>query len=96
MLSSSTHLMQMFDPIVSRAHASAAGGKRGARRPGTRPLARRFSTKTHLENDLDGKPIGFHLTCGEASDSRRFELLLELGPEITSRAAMTDKSLPRT
>ncbi len=50
-----------------------------------------FSTKIHLKSDLDGKPIGFHLTGGEASDSRQFELLLDLGPDITPRAAMTDK-----
>ena len=29
-----------------------------------------FSTKIHLKTDLDGYPIGFHLTGGEASDSR--------------------------
>jgi hypothetical protein len=27
-----------------------------------------FSTKIHLKTDLDGYPIGFHLTGGEASD----------------------------
>ena len=46
-----------------------------------------FSTKIHLKSDLDGLPIGFHLTGGEASDSRQFEILLD----ITPRAAMTDK-----
>ena len=38
-----------------------------------------FSTKIHLKTDLDGYPIGFHLTGGEASDSRNFEVLLDLG-----------------
>ena len=50
-----------------------------------------FSTKIHLKSDLDGLPIGFHVTGGEASDSRQFELLLDIGPDITPRAAMTDK-----
>jgi transposase len=36
-------------------------------------------------------PIAFHLTGGEASDCRNFELLLDLGPDITPRAAVTDK-----
>jgi transposase len=36
-------------------------------------------------------PIAFHLTGGEASDSRNFEILLDLGPDITPRAAVTDK-----
>ena len=31
------------------------------------------------------------MTGGEASDSRNFELLLDLGPDITPRAAITDK-----
>ena len=65
--------------------------KKGARRAGTRPLARRFSTKIHLKVDLGGLPIAFHLTGGEASDSRNFEILLDLGPDITPRAAITDK-----
>ena len=50
-----------------------------------------FSTKLHLKVDLDGLPLAFHLTGGEASDSRQFETLLELGPEITPRAAVGDK-----
>ena len=35
--------------------------------------------------------MAFHLTGGEASDSRNFETLLDLGPDITPRAAITDK-----
>jgi len=31
------------------------------------------------------------LTGGEASDSRNFEILLDLGPDIAPRAAITDK-----
>jgi transposase len=36
-------------------------------------------------------PLAFHLTGGEASDSKNFEILLDLGPDITPRAAITDK-----
>ena len=36
-------------------------------------------------------PLAFHLTGGEASDSRNFELLLDIGPDILPRAAITDK-----
>jgi len=36
-------------------------------------------------------PLAFHLTGGEASDSRTFELLLDIEPDIAPRAAITDK-----
>ena len=39
-LSSSAHLVQMFDSTIVRAHVSAAGAK-GAEGPGARPLTRR-------------------------------------------------------
>jgi transposase len=41
--------------------------------------------------DLDGRPLAFHLTEGQASDSPPFEVLLDLGPDITPRAAVGDK-----
>ena len=50
-----------------------------------------FSTKIHLKTDLYGYPIGFHLTGGEASDSRNFEVLLDLGPDVDPRAVVADK-----
>ena len=50
-----------------------------------------FSTKIHLKTDFDGLPIAFHLTGGEASDSRNFETLLDIGPDIAPRAALADK-----
>jgi transposase len=50
-----------------------------------------FSTKIHLKTDWDGDPLGFCLTGGEASDSLHFEMLLDLGPDITPRAAVGDK-----
>jgi transposase len=36
-------------------------------------------------------PLDFHLTGAEASDSRQFETLLAIGPDITPRAVITDK-----
>ena len=50
-----------------------------------------FSTKIHLKKDFGGLPIAFHLTGVEASDSRNFEILLDIGPDINPRAALGDK-----
>jgi transposase len=50
-----------------------------------------FSTKIHLKTDFKGLPLAFHLTGGEASDSRNFEILLDIGPDITPRAVLGDK-----
>ena len=54
-----------------------------------------FSTKIHLKTDLDGNPLDFHLTGGEASDSTEFETSLDIGPDIRPRVAITDKILCR-
>jgi transposase len=35
--------------------------------------------------------LAFHLTGGEASDSRSFEILLDIGPDIAPRAVIGDK-----
>jgi hypothetical protein len=40
-----------------------------------------------LKTDFGGLPIAFHLTGGEASDSRNFETLLDIGPDLNPRAA---------
>jgi transposase len=48
-------------------------------------------TKIHLKVDLDGLPLAFHLTQGQADDSPQFEILLDLGPDITPRAGVGDK-----
>jgi transposase len=55
-----------------------------------------FSTKIHLKVDLDGRPLAFQLTEGQASDSPQFEVLLDLGPDITPRAAVGDKGYDST
>ena len=61
-------------------HDQALGRSRGG-----------FSTKIHLKTDFGGLPIAFHLTGGEASDSRIFKILLDIGPDINPRAALGDK-----
>ena len=61
-------------------HRQALGRSRGG-----------FSTKIHLKTDLDGNPLDFHLTRGEASDSTQFETSLNIGPDIRPRIAITDK-----
>jgi hypothetical protein len=50
-----------------------------------------FSTKIHIKTDLDGLPLAFDLTGGEASDSRHFQTLLDIGPDIEPRAVVADK-----
>lgn len=44
-----------------------------------------------MKTDHDGLPIAFDLTGGEASDSRHFETLLNLGPDARPRAVVADK-----
>ena len=58
-----------------------------ARHSAARPVV----SKIHLKTDLDGNPLDFHLTGGEASDSTQFETSLDIGPDIRPRIAMTDK-----
>ena len=81
--------MQMFDSTVVRAHVWAAGGGQNDQALGRSRGG--FSTKIHLKVDLGGLPLAFHLTGGEASDCRNFEILLNLGPDIAPRAVVTDK-----
>ena len=74
-MSETAHLVQMFDSTVVRAHVSAAGAKGGSM---IRRLAAHVAVslpRIHLKTDFGGLPIAFHLTGGEASDSRNFETL---------------------
>ena len=41
--------------------------------------------------DDQGLPLDFHLTGNEASDTKRFEVLLEIGPDIKPRGVVADK-----
>ena len=80
---------------MARAHVSAAGAKGGQDDQALGRSRGGFSTKIHLKVDLDGLPLAFHLTGGEASDSRNFELLLDIGPSdmifLLCAPAITDK-----
>ncbi len=89
--SETAHLIQFFDSTTARAHVSAAGAKRGSRIEALGRSRGGFSTKIHLKTDLDGHPLDFHLTPGEASDSTQFETSLDIGPDISPRIAVTDK-----
>ena len=44
-----------------------------------------------MKTDLEGLPLVFELTGGEASDSPQFPILLDAGPDVRPRAAMGDK-----
>jgi transposase len=90
-MSQTAHLVQMFDSTVVRAHVSAAGAKGGQHGQALGRSRGGFSTKIHLKADLEGRPLAFHLTEGQAGDSPQFEVLLDLGPDITPRAAVGDK-----
>ncbi|MBU3887657.1 transposase [Methylosinus sporium] len=50
-----------------------------------------FTTKIHAKADASGTIIGFDLTGGEASDTRHFETLLDIGPDMKPRAVVCDK-----
>jgi transposase len=66
-------------------------GKRGQQHQAFGRSRGGFSTKIHLKTDLEGHPLDFHLTGGEASDSTEFEKSLDIGPDIRPRIAVTDK-----
>ena len=89
-MSETAHLVQMFNSTVVRAHVGS-GRKRGQHDQALGRSRGGFSTKIHLKTDFSGLPIAFHLTGGEASDSRNFETLLDIGPDIDPRAALGDK-----
>jgi transposase len=76
------------DVRLDRHPRGCAGGRRKRGQDGEALGRSRggFSTKIHLKTDLGGYPIGFHLTGGEASGSRNFEVLLDPGPDADPRA----------
>jgi transposase len=41
--------------------------------------------------DYNGLPLDFHLTGNEASDTKQFDILLEIGPDATPRGIIADK-----
>ncbi|GAA4187091.1 transposase [Shinella granuli] len=90
-MSASAHLIQMFDSTIVRAHVSAAGAKGGskARRSDARVAGSR--PKSTPRRTIPGDIIAFDLTGGQVADTTRFETLLDIGPDITPRAALGDK-----
>ena len=90
-MSSSAHLIQMFDSTIVRAHVSAAGAKGGKKRQALGRSRGGFTTKIHAKSDASGDIIAFDLTGGEASDARHFDILLDIGPDIRPRAVICDK-----
>jgi transposase len=89
-LSSSAHLIQMFDTTIVRA-CFGGGGKRGQKGQALGRSRGGFTTKIHAKSDNSGNLIAFDLTGGEASDGRHFQILLDIGPDMAPRAAIADK-----
>src|SRR5689334_15718000 len=83
------------DPVLRQYDGARARlgrwGKRGQQHQALGRSRGGFSTKIHLKTDLDGNPLDFHLTGGEASDSTEFETSLDIGPDIRPRIAVADK-----
>ena len=73
----------MLDSTVVRAHACAAGAKKGADGTGgqeDQALGRSrggFGTKIHIATDGLGNPVRFSLTAGQVGDLTQAESLLE-------------------
>ena len=67
------------------------GRKRGQQNQALGRSRSDFSCNIHLKTNFDGLPISFHLTGGEVSDSTQLALSLDLGPDVTPRAVLTDK-----
>jgi transposase len=68
-----------------------AAGANGVAKSARDRLRGDFSCKIHLRTDFDGLPLAFHLTGCEVSDSMQRKTSLDIGPNITLRAALTDK-----
>ena len=90
-MSSSAHLIQMFE-LDDRARAWVGGRGKGGQQGQALGRSRGgFTTKIHAKSDASGDIIAFDLTGGEASDARHFEILLAIGPDVQPRAVIGDK-----
>jgi hypothetical protein len=76
------HLVQMLDSTSVRAHVSAEGAKGG--RMAKRSAARAGASRPRSTSRLIW-------TDGRWRNSPQFAILLDLGPDITPRAAVGDK-----
>lgn len=71
--SATAYLVIIFDSNLVRARVSATGQKGGEE---TQALGRSrggFSSKIHIKTDMDGLPLAFDLSGGQASDSPTFK-----------------------
>jgi transposase len=64
--------------------------KRGTREQAFGRSRGGFTSKVHCIVDAYGRPLGFHLTGGEAADCKSYEVLIDL-PEATPAALLADK-----
>jgi transposase len=78
---------QHFDPRP----CLGGRGKRGQENQALGRSRGGFGTKIHVKCDLEGHPLDFHLTANQASDTRHFGTLLDIGPDVTPRAVIADK-----
>ena len=93
-MSSSAHLIQMFDSTIG-ARMCRPPEQRGARRASVGRSRGGFTTKIHAKSNASGDIIAFDLTGGEASDARHFNILPDIGPDIQPRAVLCDKGFRR-
>nr|WP_244517822.1 transposase [Ancylobacter rudongensis] len=73
----------MIDSTMVRGHSQAAGAKRGTHKEGSGRSRGGFTSKIHARADGQGRPLGFVLTGGEASDYKAVDdlsLCLSPGP----------------
>ena len=90
-MSSSAHLIQIFDSTIVRAHVSAARAKGGKKAQALGRSRGGFTTKIHAKSDASGDIIAFDLTGGEGFRRASFRILLDIGPDIQPRAVICDK-----
>ncbi|WP_285020036.1 IS5 family transposase [Novosphingobium sp. fls2-241-R2A-195] len=82
----------MIDSTTVRGHVSVVGGKKGggARAQAFGRSRGGFTCKVHARCDNQGRPLGFILTSGEASDYDAVDALMAI-PVIKPKALLADK-----
>ncbi|WP_236735607.1 IS5 family transposase [Agrobacterium tumefaciens] len=80
----------MIDSTTVRGHSQAAGAKGGAYQEAFGRSRGGFTTKIHARADGQGRPLGFVLTGGEASDYNAVPDLLAI-PVCKPRLFLADK-----
>jgi transposase len=80
----------MIDSTTVRGHSQAAGAKGGGHKEGFGRSRGGFTSKIHARADGQGRPLGFILTGGEASDYKAVDDLIAL-PVSKPRLMLADK-----